>query len=71
MSMKNGDAHWSHTGEWEGLLPQTARLYSQTQSEYRKRELEGYMRVFDCPACKGRRLKDKVLAVTDQRKIDH
>jgi excinuclease ABC subunit A len=63
MSMKNGDAHWSHKGEWEGLLPQTARLYSQTQSEYRKRELEGYMRVFDCPKCKGRRLKDKVLAV--------
>src|SRR5512136_1069282 len=63
MSMKNGDAHWSHTGEWEGLLPQTARLYSQTQSDYRKRELEGYMRVSDCPACKGRRLKDKVLAV--------
>jgi len=63
MSMKNGDAHWSHTGEWEGLLPQTARLYAQTQSDYRKRELEGYMRVFDCPACRGRRLKDKVLAV--------
>jgi excinuclease ABC subunit A len=63
MSMKNGDAHWSHTGEWEGLLPQTARLYAQTQSEYRKRELEGYMRVFDCPSCKGKRLKDKVLAV--------
>src|SRR5512136_2476496 len=63
MSMKNGDAYWSHTGEWEGLLPQTARLYAQTQSDYRKRELEGYMRVFDCPACKGRRLKNKVLAV--------
>jgi excinuclease ABC subunit A len=63
MSMKNGDAHWSHTGEWEGLLPQTARLYAQTQSEYRKRELERYMRVFDCPACKGKRLKKKVLAV--------
>ena len=63
MSMKNGDAHWSHTGEWEGLLPQTSRLYAQTQSEYRKRELERYMRVFDCPTCKGKRLKRKVLAV--------
>ncbi|MCX6687500.1 MAG: excinuclease ABC subunit UvrA, partial [Methanoregula sp.] len=63
MSMKNGDAHWSHTGEWEGLLPQTSRLYAQTQSEYRKRELERYMRVFDCPTCKGKRLKKKVLAV--------
>lgn len=63
MSMKNGDAEWSHTGEWEGLLPQTARLYAQTQSDWRKRELEGYMRVSPCPACDGRRLKDKVLAV--------
>jgi len=63
MSTRNGDAHWSHTGAWEGLLPQTARLYAQTQSDYRKRELEGYMRVFDCPVCRGKRLKDKVLAV--------
>jgi excinuclease ABC subunit A len=63
MSMKNGDAEWSHTGEWEGLLPQTARLYAQTQSDWRKRELEGYMRVSPCPACDGKRLKDKVLAV--------
>jgi len=63
MSMKNGDAQWSHHGEWEGLLPQTARLYSQTQSDWRKRELESYMRVFPCPKCKGQRLKDKVLAV--------
>jgi excinuclease ABC subunit A len=63
MSMKGGDAEWSHTGEWEGLLPQTARLYAQTQSDWRKRELETYMRVSDCPACHGKRLKDKVLAV--------
>ncbi|MFA5416269.1 MAG: excinuclease ABC subunit UvrA, partial [Methanoregula sp.] len=63
MSMKNGDAQWSHNGEWEGLLPQTSRLYAQTQSDWRKRELEGYMRVSDCPACNGKRLKAKVLAV--------
>ena len=72
MSTRNGDAQWSHNGEWEGLLPQTARLYSQTQSEWRKRELESYMRVFPCPACKGKRLKDKVLAVrvSDKSIID-
>ncbi|MDD1690130.1 MAG: excinuclease ABC subunit UvrA, partial [Methanoregula sp.] len=63
MSAKNGDAQWSHNGEWEGLLPQTARLYAQTKSDWRKRELEGYMRVSDCPSCKGKRLKDKILAV--------
>jgi len=63
MSTRNGDAQWSHNGEWEGLLPQTARLYAQTKSDWRKREMEGYMRVFDCPTCKGKRLKDKILAV--------
>ena len=63
MSMKNGDAHWAHTGAWEGLLPQATRLYHQTQSEYRKRELEKFMRISDCPKCHGKRLKDKVLAV--------
>jgi len=63
MSMKNGDAHWSHTGEWEGLLPQADRLYHQTQSEYRRHELEKFMRITPCPVCEGARLKKKVLGV--------
>jgi excinuclease ABC subunit A len=63
MSMKNGDAHWAHTGSWEGLLPQAERLYHQTQSEYRKRELERFMRISPCQKCQGKRLKEKVLAV--------
>jgi excinuclease ABC subunit A len=63
MSMKNGDANWSHVGQWEGLLPQSERLYKQTQSDYRRRELEKFMRISPCPACRGKRLKEKVLAV--------
>ncbi|MCX6693589.1 MAG: excinuclease ABC subunit UvrA [Methanomicrobiales archaeon] len=63
MQMKNGDSNWSHTGTWEGLLPQAVRLYGQTKSDYRKQELEKFMRVFPCPTCQGRRLKEKVLAV--------
>ncbi|MBU0614611.1 MAG: excinuclease ABC subunit UvrA [Nanoarchaeota archaeon] len=61
--MNKGDANWSHSGEWEGLIPQSERLYKQTESDYRRRELEKFMRVSDCPACKGKRLKEKVLAV--------
>ncbi len=64
MSMKNGEANWSHTGAWEGLVPQSERLYQQTESEYRRRELEKFMRISPCPACEGKRLKKKVLAVT-------
>jgi excinuclease ABC subunit A len=63
MSMKNGDANWSHTGQWEGIIPQSERLYKQTQSDYRRRELEKFMRISPCPDCGGKRLKPKVLAV--------
>jgi len=63
MSMKNGDAYWMHNGQWEGLIPQSIRLYGQTASEYRREELEKFMRVLPCLACNGRRLKEKVLAV--------
>lgn len=63
MTMNGGDSYWSHTGEWEGLIPQSDRLYHQTESEYRRTELEKFMRVSDCPVCRGKRLKEKVLAV--------
>ncbi len=63
MTMKNGEANWSHTGEWEGLIPQSERLYHQTESDYRRRELEKFMRISPCPVCKGKRLKRKILAV--------
>ena len=63
MSMKGGDAEWSHLGHWEGLLPQSERLYRQTQSDYRRRELEKFMRISPCPTCQGKRLKEKILAV--------
>ena len=46
-----------------GLVPQATRLYHQTQSEYRKRELERFMRISPCPKCHGKRLKEKILAV--------
>jgi excinuclease ABC subunit A len=63
MSMRNGDAYWSHNAVWEGLIPQSVRLYAQTNSDYRREELEKFMRVLPCPKCEGRRLKEKVLAV--------
>jgi excinuclease ABC subunit A len=63
MVMNQGEANWSHHGRWEGLIPQSARLYQQTASEYRRTELEKFMRVSPCMSCKGKRLKDKILAV--------
>ncbi|MCM2465791.1 excinuclease ABC subunit UvrA [Methanoculleus oceani] len=68
MNAKNGDASWSHSGQWEGLAPQAERLYHQTQSEYRRRDLERFMRILPCPKCGGKRLKEKVLAVKVAKK---
>jgi excinuclease ABC subunit A len=48
---------------WEGLIPQSERLFHQTDSEYRKDKLTKYMRSHTCPKCRGARLKEKVLAV--------
>ena len=63
MVYKQGQGTWSHKGTWEGLLPQADRLYQQTESEYRKRELEKFMRITQCPVCHGKRLKETTLAV--------
>jgi excinuclease ABC subunit A len=48
---------------WEGIIPQQERLLRETTSEYRKKELEKFMRSTICPVCKGKRLKDKILSV--------
>jgi len=54
MNMENG---------WEGVIPQSERLYRQTESDYRKNELSKYMKESPCTKCKGKRLKDKIIAV--------
>lgn len=57
------DAQWSGASYWEGLIPQSERLYKQTESDYRRRELEKFMRISNCDVCDGKRLKAKVLSV--------
>ncbi|MGV8150566.1 MAG: excinuclease ABC subunit UvrA, partial [Candidatus Woesearchaeota archaeon] len=53
---------------WEGVIPQTMRLYKQTESEWRKEEMEKYMISKPCAVCKGQRLKDVVLSVKIAKK---
>jgi excinuclease ABC subunit A len=48
---------------WEGIIPQTMRLYKQTSSNYRKSKIEQYMASRPCHTCEGQRLKDTILAV--------
>ena len=63
VSSKSGDSKYEGTTVFEGAIPNLERLHRQTQSEYRRQELEKYMRELPCPSCKGKRLKDEVLAV--------
>jgi excinuclease ABC subunit A len=51
------------TPGWEGIIPQQVRLLRETTSEYRKKELEKFMRSTICPTCNGKRLKEKILSV--------
>ena len=67
VSMKNGSSSWSGEEYWEGLVPQSERLYEQTQSEYRRKQLKKFMWIEECPICEGKRLKGKILSV----KINH
>ena len=63
MVSRGGDSQWSGHGAWEGLIPQSERLYKQTESEHRRRDLERFMRITPCPSCDGKRLKKKILSV--------
>ena len=63
----NGANMWMREG-WEGLIPQTMRLFHQTESEWRKEDIEKFMTYSPCTACKGKKLKPVVLAVTIQDK---
>lgn len=49
---------------FEGVIPNLARRYRETESDYAREKIEQYMRVRPCPACGGSRLKPQSLAVT-------
>jgi excinuclease ABC subunit A len=55
---------------WEGVVPNLARRYKETSSDWVRSDLERYMTAVPCPQCGGARLKDEMLAVTvDDRSI--
>jgi len=60
---KNTEAKVQYDSKYEGIIPLLERLYKQTQSDYRRRDIERFMRFKPCPTCGGKRLKDKILSV--------
>jgi excinuclease ABC subunit A len=53
----------THYAPFEGVVNNLQRRYKETQSDYIKSYIEGYMSVTPCPVCNGARLKKEVLAV--------
>lgn len=49
---------------FEGVIRNVERRYRETASDVVKREYETFMEIIPCHACKGKRLKPEVLAVT-------
>lgn len=49
---------------FEGVINNLERRYRETNSDFMKERMAKYMKVKDCPDCKGKRLKPEVLAVT-------
>ena len=52
------------TRAFEGVIPNLERLYAESESEFTRNRLKGFMAPQHCDACHGRRLKPEILAVT-------
>ena len=62
---------WEYESQFEGVVNNLQRRYSETSSEYVKEEIEKYMSASLCKVCKGARLKPEALGVTiADRNID-
>ena len=48
---------------FEGVIPQLARRYKETTSQYIRDDLDNYINVQPCPSCQGARLNRAALAV--------
>ena len=55
-------SHMNHT--FEGVIPNLERRWGETNSDYIKEKISELMTEDVCPVCKGRKLRDTVLAVT-------
>lgn len=49
---------------FEGVIPNLERLYQESESEFTKNRLKGFMNPQPCDGCGGKRLKPEILAVT-------
>ena len=53
----------SNRSSFEGVIPNLDRVYAQTESEAKRKDLEQFIRELPCELCKGMRLRPDSLAV--------
>ena len=63
ISYQGPDREFRHSAAFEGVAHNLERRYRETQSEFMRREIEKFMSVKPCIACKGARLKKESLSV--------
>ncbi|MBI4374446.1 MAG: excinuclease ABC subunit UvrA, partial [Deltaproteobacteria bacterium] len=56
---------------YEGIVPNLSRRYRETDSDWVREEIERFMNIRPCPACKGARLKAESLAIKVGEKSIH
>ncbi len=65
LKVGNGNGKATKTAKpFEGLVPQMQRLYDETESEFTRARIRGFMNRATCTVCHGARLKPEILAVT-------
>ena len=64
LERKNEYGSGTYMTEFEGIINNLERRFRETQSNWIKEEIEGYMRAIPCDACGGKRLSPMSLAVT-------
>ena len=60
---RNSDSKWEYVGNFEGVIPNLERLFSQTESDSKREEIAKYMREHSCESCRGNRLRREALSV--------
>src|ERR671919_536821 len=60
---RNSESKWEYVGNFEGVIPNLERLFSQTESESKREEIAEYMREHPCEFCLGKRLRKEALSV--------
>ncbi|MEI6807226.1 MAG: excinuclease ABC subunit UvrA [bacterium] len=59
-----GGAYRKYQKPFEGIIPNLKRRYEETESDFTRQRLRGYMNRQTCPACGGARLKPEILSCT-------